>query len=254
MFAAIKANKDSRRDVLSAEDFKNDKENYMNIISKISPAVLAYIDNMKFNYSQAVTAVLLQLKMKDAIKYDKHKLIKLREIDEIKEPEFGEIERYIFGCIKDGQVYASKKDLEYMVINEARKQNLLEMNLNEKLSDRMIKMFFILLISFVISNICVRLDIFFEFGYFLGLATRVLAIAFFIYVFMYEPSKYVRTEYGVDINKKIEGLKNYIKEYSLLHEKDSDALKIWDDYYIYYAIFERKQIVITDHIKYIRIK
>lgn len=80
LFAAKKANQHSKEDVLSAEDFKNDEENYMNIIKKISPAVLAYVDKMKFDYWQAVTAILLQLKMKEAIKYEKMRVNKTKRI------------------------------------------------------------------------------------------------------------------------------------------------------------------------------
>lgn len=80
MFAVKKADQHSKEDVLSAEDFKNDEENYMNIIKKISPAVLAYVDKMKFDYWQAVTAILLQLKMKEAIKYEKMRVNKTKRI------------------------------------------------------------------------------------------------------------------------------------------------------------------------------
>ena len=137
VFALKKAKKHSKEDVLSAEDFKNDEENYMNIITKISPAVLAYVDSMKFNFSQTVTAILLQLKMKEAVKYEKHGLVKLKELTDMKTPEYGDLEKYILGCIKEnGQVFASKRDLEELVIKEAKKQNVLEDNKHEKFYKR----------------------------------------------------------------------------------------------------------------------
>ncbi len=254
MFAVKKANQHSKEDVLSAEDFKNNKENYMNIINKISPAALAYVDKMKFDYWQAVTAILLQLKMKEVVKYEKHGLVKLKELTDLEEPEFGKIEKYIFESIKDGQVFASKKELEELVAEEAKKENLIEDNKNEKFFRRVEIMLIILIVLYIASKILVRIEATFNIGWFLGIAGKVLCIAFFIYFIMYDGGKYQRTEYGVETNKKIEGLKNYIKEYSLLHEKNSDAIKIWDDYFIYYAIFDEKSTEIIDHVKYIRMK
>lgn len=133
-------------------------------------------------------------------------------------------------------------------------QNLIEYNKNEKFWGRVKIMFIILVVLYIASKILVRIEATFEIGWFLGIAGKVLCIAFFIYFFMYESEPYQRTEYGIEINKKIEGLKNYIKEYSLLHEKNSDAIKLWDDYFIYYAIFDEKSMEIIDHVKYIRMK
>ena len=255
LFATKKANQHSEEDVLSAEDFKNDEENYMNIINKISPAALAYVDKMKFDYWQAVTAILLQLKMKEAIKYEKHGLVKLKELTDMNDTEYGDLEKYILGCIKEnGQVFSSKKDLEELVTAEAKKENLIEDNQHEKFWGRVRVMTIILVVLYIASKILVRIEATFDIGWFLGIASKVLCIAFFIYYIMYDGGKYQRTEYGIEINKKIEGLKNYIKEYSLLHEKNSDAIKLWDDYFIYYAIFDEKSMEIIDHVKYIRMK
>ncbi len=48
----------------------------------------------------------------------------------------------------------------------------------------------------------------------------------FIYYIM-QINSYRRTEKGEEINKNIEGLKQYINDYSLLKDKDKEALMIW---------------------------
>ena len=49
---------------------------------------------------------------------------------------------------------------------------------------------------------------------------------------------YRRTEKGEEINKNIEGLKQYIKDYSLLKDKDKETLTVWEEYLIYSVIFD----------------
>ena len=51
---------------------------------------------------------------------------------------------------------------------------------------------------------------------------------------------FVRTKKGLELQSKMSGLKNYIKDYSELAEKDLNQLKLWDDYLIYAVIFNLK--------------
>ena len=46
-------------------------------------------------------------------------------------------------------------------------------------------------------------------------------------------NKWVKTQKGYDIYTKVVGLKNYIKDYSLLTEKEIEEITIWEDYLIY---------------------
>lgn len=266
LFAVVKSEKHSKEDSLSAEDFKKNKEVYMDIINQISPEVISYIDNMEFDFSKTVTAALLVLRMNDVIKFGRDNIEILKEPSEIKNYNFSQAENYVFSCIKEGKVFASKKKLNELIIEETKEKNLIRKNTNEKLNKSitimtriMSALFCLWIVGFFISFIPkVEFIPFFpivEFiSWFSGVFLVVFVIATFTYFCLYNSGEYERTEIGNDINKKIEGLKNYIKEYSLLHEKNSDAIEIWDEFYIYYAMFQESRIIIIDHLKYIRIK
>ena len=51
---------------------------------------------------------------------------------------------------------------------------------------------------------------------------------------------FVRTKEGVELQCKMSGLKNYIKDYSKLNERDLNELVLWEDYLIYAVIFNLK--------------
>lgn len=61
-----------------------------------------------------------------------------------------------------------------------------------------------------------------------------------------------RTELGEMVNVKLEGLKNYIKGYSLLKEKEQ--LKLWDEYLIYSVMFSENTKVLYDVSRYVFFK
>lgn len=59
----------------------------------------------------------------------------------------------------------------------------------------------------------------------------------FIKVWVYDENKWVKTQKGYELYVKILGLKNYIKDYSRLSERELREISIWEDYLIYAIIF-----------------
>ena len=51
---------------------------------------------------------------------------------------------------------------------------------------------------------------------------------------------------GEELNENLEGLKNYLKDYSNIHEKDEKSLTLWEDYLIYSVIFNQNTKVIKN--------
>ena len=51
-------------------------------------------------------------------------------------------------------------------------------------------------------------------------------------------NSYIRTKKGEELNENLEGLKNYLKDFSTMHEKDEKSLTLWEDYLIYSVILE----------------
>ena len=65
---------------------------------------------------------------------------------------------------------------------------------------------------------------------------------------------YKRTQKGKEINKKLEGLKHYLKDYSLLSEREAKEIELWEDYLIYSVMFGQNKKVIEEYEKYIEIE
>lgn len=61
---------------------------------------------------------------------------------------------------------------------------------------------------------------------------------------------YNRSKLAEELNKKLEGLKNYINEYSLLKDKTSEDITLWEDYLIYSVIFNQNNDIIEEYKKY----
>ena len=65
----------------------------------------------------------------------------------------------------------------------------------------------------------------------------IMLVPIFLIVYsIMQYNSYSRTENGENVNKKLEGLKLYIENYSLLKEKDKQYLQIWEEYFIYSVI------------------
>ena len=63
-----------------------------------------------------------------------------------------------------------------------------------------------------------------------------------------------RTQKGKELNKKLEGLKHYLEDYSLLSEREAKEIELWEDYLIYSVMFGQNKKVIEEYEKYIEIE
>lgn len=73
------------------------------------------------------------------------------------------------------------------------------------------------------------------------------------YIIKSERDGYIRTPKGERVNEKLEGLKNYLKDFSLINEKDEKSLVLWEDYLIYSVIFNQNTKIVKDmYNKYIK--
>ena len=59
---------------------------------------------------------------------------------------------------------------------------------------------------------------------------------------------YFRTKKGEEVNKKLEGLKNFLKDFSILSEREKHEIALWDEYLIYSVLFNHNN-AITDKYK-----
>ena len=58
---------------------------------------------------------------------------------------------------------------------------------------------------------------------------------------------YVRTKKGEEFNKKLEGLKMYLKDYSDLADREENEVVIWEEYLVYSVLFNQNTTIIQKY-------
>ncbi len=257
------AYKKYNKEKLDKIDFKNNSY-YRDIISKYSPAVLSYIDDFKLEEKDIVATLMsLELKQKLTIK-DGIKIINDSE------ENLDENEKYIFKKLKNNTLKnINMLEFEEKVIKDCLDYNLLEENkdINKKI------------IKKVFFSVCIYILIvagFFNFPTFYNnipnkniaiLFLPVMFILFFImiilpfstivyiksYYRMNKQNPYIRNKQARNINKKLEGLRNYMKDFSQLSKSQYNEIVLWEDYLIYSVILGQNSKIVKEIMKKINV-
>ena len=237
---------------LNKSDFINDKQLYRDILNNYSPVLLAYIDKMRFDYDSSIVAGLLSLKNKGYIEIceDKLNIIKY-DFYNLDMPE-----RYIIENIRNGKV-ENASELKDMIYEEGKKRGLLIVNEKKiSMSQKGLGnlMTFTIIYLFLICPIFEGLISLLNNSVILNNIVKIVLFLGYIYVIFYavksQDNQYSRSKGAEELNQKLEGLKNYIDEYSLLKEKTSEDITIWEDYLIYSVIFNQNNDIIEEYKRY----
>lgn len=257
------AYKKYNKERLDKIDFKNNSY-YRDIISKYSPAVLSYIDDFKLEEKDIVATLMsLELKRKLTIK-DGIKIINDSE------ENLDENEKYIFKKLKNNTLKnINMLEFEEKVIKDCLDYNLLEENKDIKKK----------IIKKVFFSVCIYILIvagFFNFPTFYNnipnkniaiLFLPVMFILFFImiilpfstivyiksYYRMNKQNPYIRNKQARNINKKLEGLRNYMKDFSQLSKSQYNEIVLWEDYLIYSVILGQNSKIVKEIMKKINV-
>lgn len=73
-----------------------------------------------------------------------------------------------------------------------------------------------------------------------------IAIYLYTYIRKSKKNSYIRTNKGKEINERLEGLKNYLKDFSTMNERDEKSLTLWEDYLIYSVIFKQNTKIVKN--------
>lgn len=254
-----------KKERIEKVDIKND-EYYREIIPKYSAAVLSYIDDFNIEKND-IAATLLSLKIKKCIEIHEN------EIEIINENvELAENEKYVMECLKNN-IEISMIEFKKYVKNDAFSSKLIEpkIDIGMKLGKSigfsigsfclgMVLMFLTIANGKIIDNISGMFGIFMLFSYFLFIMACFFAIPAYIWIkfFMYVGVKtndpYIRTKEGKEINKKIEGLRRYILDYSMMDNKNKEDLIIWEEYLVYSVILGINKKAAEDVLRMIKIQ
>lgn len=243
------------KDKLDKIDFGKYQGTYRNIIHDYSPAVLSYIDDFDIKSNKDILATLFHLKQHGHIKIEDNEVIVINPNTDGLEAN----EKYVLET--KGNV--NMTTFEYLAAQDALEHGLIE-RVSEVRSNRG-KNFIVFLIIAIILGVLATISVeLLPEGLFknimqlvLFLGTVLVTISIFVmpvfimsYGISYGVAKamnpYMRTEKGNEINQKLEGLKNYIKNYSLLDQRSKDELALWDDYLIYSIMFNINTTIIKE--------
>lgn len=252
------------KEKLEKIDFKNDKY-FRDIIPELSPAVLSYIDDFQLD-EKDIVATLLELQLKQKIDIN-NKI----EIKDSSEENLTENEKYVFQNLKNGTLKnISMSIFEQKVVSDCKQKGLLieKQNVKQEIIKKIILgviIYALIIIAFfefpnIYNQFAVNND------NFIVLALIVMPILFctmviypartIIYIktyyFMNKVNPYVRNKNAKEINDKLEGLKKYIKEYSVMNERKKEEINIWEDYLIYSVIFGENTQIVKEIIKMIK--
>lgn len=261
------ADKEVKKESMSRIDFVNSKEYYRDILKKYSPAELSYIDDFNIDYPKDIVATLLSLVLKNKITIANN-YITILDFDTV---DLKKSEIYVLENIKDGKVkLKNSHDIIKYAEGDALEDNLIvEANLNAKktISKSIIGiilkyLIFILVFVFICFNIeklnpilnsgvipdMVIFMMFLIFGFFMmflfiSIPFSIVKMGSYLAI---KSKSYKRNDIGEEINKKIEGLKNYIKDFSILNEREQQELMLWEEYLIYSVLFNQNDKIINE--------
>lgn len=200
--------------------------------------------------------MLLSLKNKKIINFNKkNNKIEIKE----KNKNITSCEEYIISKISDGKIKINDNDicaLQNIIIDEVLKNDLLEQDDNHKTKKLLISfgifciiLFLVFFISTLFSETFLGQILTVILG-FLFIALPILMIFIFSYFISYSQykteNKYKRSTKGEEINKKLEGLKNYLNDFSLMRKKELDEIVFWEDYLIYSVLFNQNKNIINE--------
>lgn len=242
------------KDKLNEDDIKNESY-YREIIYKYSVATLSYIDDFKID-NKDIIATVLSLKLKEKIVIEDDIKVVNDDTSELEENE-----KFILECLKEKKEIDFSKFKELVMIDCLNKKLIINNNDYLLLRKRRIKRYIISYILVIITetiiftqfnninNLWLSLVIFIL-AVFLLLAIPFMPIIGIIYLNASDVfnalNPFYRTKLGVKINKKIEGLKNYIKDFSNLENKKAKEIELWDEYLIYSVMFDINNKVVEE--------
>lgn len=234
--------------VLTDIDLFNNKEVYRDIIYKYSPIGLAYIDDYKEDFYKYLALIVLSLQLKERIKLVENRI----EVIDSNQYNLRESERYVLNNIRQGKIVIHDTyTLKTLAKKEASEDKLLDdKELYKWRFNFNINIFIVCaIIGFIVFINLVAIGIIDDFLLVFSIfaAPVILSIYFFIKsIGILATIKNPRSKLGKDINGKLEGLRNYIKEYSLLDEKEQKDLKLWKEYLIYSVMFNQNKKILNE--------
>lgn len=234
----------------SGKEVKTFNKNYIREIPiKYSPAIVSLIYDLKIDVDNDYTATLLRLCTKKYIHIQKDgDKYKLNLGEQANYANLDRCEKYVLDIIVNNNKF-DEQQFKQEIIKEAKEKRLI---VDKRTNINKIKGLLFLLVVFILLIMTNKIMSKFMWLY---LCMGVFIIAYFYIGAVFNKryknivDEYIRTSKGKRLAKVSAGLKNFIKEYTLIKDKEIDYIKILEDY-IPYAIALNEADTIEEFVKH----
>lgn len=251
----------------------NDIEYFRDILSDITPIEISLLTDLEVEDKKDLTALILKYYKMGLIEFDNNNQIKVLKISD----ELLDSDRQILTMIQEGCCNIDKlkhTNWKELAINESINGRYLRTNLNTKINGAgFLKTFGVLFVFIIII-----FNLMFKYGIeildyifymipslydgeglvnfcFIAIPTAILFLLLFKTPMLFladllierkNREKYKRTELGEEVTEYLYGLKNFINNFSLLSEKDKEAIVLWEDFLIYAVLLEENEKIVDE--------
>lgn len=232
----------------------NFDENYIRELpKKYSPAISSLIYDLKIDVYKDYTATILYLCINKYINLVKNGDTYKMEIGKQKDfSKLGRCEKYVLDILTNNKEF-DETQFKQEIIQEAQEKLLITDKKYSKKTKIAILLLFaitLLIITYNISKmIFVILFIIFGTIILASLIIYRVVIESDVNINIILDDQYIRTKKGEEVANTLKGIKNYIKEYTLIKEKNIDYIHTLEDY-IPYAISLDEADTIEEFIKH----
>ena len=227
-------------------DNTKDYDYYRDKVDNYSPGLLMYLKNNDFDFNKVFVAILINLYNKKYINFNDNKIVIINNDWE----NLSKDEVYILESIKSNNLkyaFKDKKNRKYLkrLIKDELKKYYLIKNIITKKYDKFfnivfsilfILLFTISLLNFIGNDHNNTFDFIFSLLLY-GLSFVVGVISSNIYNY-FKKNSYRRSEKAIEIAVKLECIKKYIIDFSILKDRNINEVELWDDYIIYTVMLD----------------
>ena len=212
---------------------------FRDLIKDIPPAMLSIIYNPKSNIEDLITSSIIHL--------EHNNIIEIKDDSKIQVNRYSNLykhQEYLIEVLQDKNRYDIKKinkTFKKKVIEDLHDNDLLINKINNNFTfisfmegiDLILIISQLLLITSIVGLSSLGIITFFS--YFISF----ISIPIYSYVEA-NINNNIRSKKGIEIKAKLNGLSNYLKDFTDINNKSIEEIKLYDDYILYAIIFDLK--------------
>lgn len=241
---------------LNKDDFNKKIDYYREILKMNSPLILKLVDSFKIDENTLV-AELLYLEYVGAVTIQDGRVEKNSGF-------YGQLhtcDKFFLSKFVNGKIKLENEEMFYKLLSRRIEDDAKRKvwNGDGLVENRERKYINLAIIPFIFVGIYLLIELFVFLKAYLILSILIflVSMAYGYWSGVYSIDMWFnfgdlkRTKEGEKLNKEIEGIKIFLKDYSLLNEKSSEHLVLWDEYLIYSVLFDQNKKIVDEYWQYV---